>query len=38
MKVSLVALNTAYTVASSVFVGFDVPPILPPHAPASFLA
>ena len=35
MKFSLAALNTACAVASSTFAGFDVPPILPPHAPAT---
>jgi hypothetical protein len=34
MKVSLAALNTACAVASSAFVGFDMPPIVPPHSPA----
>jgi hypothetical protein len=34
MKVSLAALNTACAVASSAFIGFDVPPIIPPHSPA----
>jgi hypothetical protein len=38
MKVSLAALNTACAVASSTFVGFDMPPIVPPHAPAAILA
>lgn len=38
MKVSLVALNTACAVASSAFVGFDIPPIVPPHAPAVTFA
>jgi hypothetical protein len=38
MKVSLVALNTACAVASSAFIGFDLPPIVPPHAPAVILA
>jgi hypothetical protein len=33
MNVSLAALNTACAVASSAFVGFDVPPIVPPHSP-----
>jgi hypothetical protein len=34
MKISLVALNAACAVASASFVGFDFPPINPPHAPA----
>jgi hypothetical protein len=38
MKVSLAALNTACAVASSTFAGFDLPPIVPPHAPAVILA
>ena len=38
MKVSLVALNTPCAVASSAFAGFDIPPIVPPHAPAVILA
>jgi hypothetical protein len=38
MKFSLVALNTACAVASSAFVSFDVPPLVPPHAPAVILA
>jgi hypothetical protein len=38
MKISLAALNTACAVASSTFVGFDMPPIVPPHAPAVILA
>jgi hypothetical protein len=38
MKISLAALNTACVVASSTFVGFDMPPIVPPHAPAVILA
>jgi len=33
MKVSLAALNASFAVASSAF-GFDLPPIIPPHAPA----
>jgi hypothetical protein len=38
MKVSLAALNTACAVASSPFVGFDFPPVVPPHSPAVILA
>ncbi len=38
MKVSLAALNTACALPSSAFVGFDVPPLIPPHAPAVILA
>ena len=38
MNVSLAALNTACAVVSSTFVGFDFPPINPPHAPAAILA
>lgn len=35
MKISLAALNTACAVTSSTFVGFDMPPVLPPHSPAA---
>jgi hypothetical protein len=38
MKVSLVALNHACAVASSAFVSFDLPPIIPPHSPAVIVA
>lgn len=38
MKVSLVALNTACAAVSSDIVGFDVPPLVPPHAPVVILA
>jgi hypothetical protein len=38
MKISVAALNTACAVASSAFVGFDFPPVNPPHAPAVILA
>jgi hypothetical protein len=38
MKISLAALNTACALTSSTFVGFDMPPIVPPHAPAVILA
>jgi hypothetical protein len=38
MKVSLAALNTACAVGSSAFVSFDIPPLVPPHAPAVILA
>jgi hypothetical protein len=38
MKISVAALNTACAVASPTFVGFDFPPINPPHAPAAILA
>ncbi len=34
MKMSLAALNPACAVASSAFVGFDMPPVIPPHSPA----
>jgi hypothetical protein len=35
MKVSLSALNTACVVAGSAFISFDIPPIVPPHAPVT---
>jgi len=38
MKISLAALNNACAVASSAFIGFDNPPIIPPHSPAVILA
>jgi hypothetical protein len=38
MKISVAALNTSRAVASPTFVGFDFPPINPPHAPAAILA
>jgi hypothetical protein len=38
MKVSLSALNSACAAARSAFVSFDVPPSLPPHAPAVTFA
>jgi hypothetical protein len=38
MKVSLVALNAACAVTSSAFVSFDIPPLVPPHAPAVTVA
>jgi hypothetical protein len=34
MNVSLSALNTACAVTGSTFVCFDIPPSVPPHAPA----
>ena len=38
MKISVAALNTSCAVASPTLVGFDFPPINPPHAPAAILA